>query len=166
MKIARRMYLNIGKANNPFGQFTDEQFADLLYSLPDIHSKPHVETHVGEWEGQREETFVVDLVHYDDDAASRTEPFYKFIRALLSFTTQDAIGVVSFNGSVDESDGYAERLWEKNGAENREYYFSNPRLYWHYKAKEKYEFNNEFFIMPSTITDVEREAHQRTLNLK
>jgi hypothetical protein len=165
MKIARRMYLNIGKANNPFGQFTDEQFADLLYSLPDIHSKPHVETHVGEWEGQREETFVVDLIHYDDDASSRTESYYKFISTLLSFTTQDAIGVISFDGRVDESAGYVERVW-LNGAELREYYFSSPRLFWHYGVEQKYEFNNEFFIMPSTITDVEREAHQRTLNLK
>ena len=165
MKIAKRMYLNIGKDNNPFGQFTDEQFADLLYSLPDIHSTPHVETHVGEWEGQREETFVVDLVYYDDESASSTMPFHKFISTLLSFTTQDAIGVISFDGSVDESAGYVERVWQ-NGAENREYYFSSPRLFWHYKAKEKYEFNNEFFIMPSTITDVERAAHQRTLNLK
>jgi len=89
-----QVILNIGKENNPFGAFSDAEFRRVM-ELAGIHFSlwdAIVETHLGEWDGKPEETFVVSFI---SDCSPDTIGFNlnvrRFMSSLIAYTTQDAI---------------------------------------------------------------------------
>jgi hypothetical protein len=92
--MSNLVILNIGKENNPFGAFSDAEFRRVMelagrtFDLFDAK----VETNVGEWDGNSEETFVVTFI---SSSAPDSISFYlkvsRFISSLIAYTTQDAI---------------------------------------------------------------------------
>lgn len=100
--MSNRVIFNIGKENNPFGAFSNDQFrrvmelAGITFSLSDAK----VETHVGEWEGNSEETFVVTFVSRSSpETISFNLNVSRFMSSLIAYTTQDAISFAYQVGS-------------------------------------------------------------------
>ena len=101
--MSNRVIFNIGKENNPFGAFSDAVFSRVMqlagWTFDLFDAK--VETHVGEWDGKPEETFVLTFI---SSTSPKTIAFnlnvIRFMSSLIAYTTQDAI---SFAYQVDET---------------------------------------------------------------
>lgn len=101
--MSNRVIFNIGKENNPFGAFSDAEFRRVMESagIPFSLSDAKVETHVGEWDGKPEETFVVSFISYFcPNTISFNLNVRRFMSSLIAYTTQDAISLAY---KVDET---------------------------------------------------------------
>lgn len=100
-----RVIFNIGKENNPFGAFSDAEFSRVMESAGSIFglSDAKVETHIGEWDGKPEETFVLTFI---SSTSPKTIAFnlnvLRFMSSLIAYTTQDAISFAYQVGSAWE----------------------------------------------------------------
>lgn len=128
--MSNRVIFNIGKENNPFGAFSDAEFSKVMESAgrPFGLSDAKVETHVGEWDGKPEETFVLTFI---SSTSPKTIAFnlnaIRFISSLIAYTTQDAI---SFAYQIESA-------WEGH------------LVYRYGWDGERYSFNLQYFKFPS-----------------
>lgn len=125
-----RVIFNIGKENNPFGAFSDAEFRRVMELAGSIFglSDAKVETHLGEWDGKPEETFVLTFI---SSTSPKTISFnlnvFRFMSSLIAYTTQDAI---SFAYQVDAT-------WEGH------------LVYVDGWDGERYSFDLQYFKFPS-----------------
>lgn len=97
-----RVIFNIGKENNPFGAFSNDQFRRVMELAGTNFGlwAAKVETHLGEWDGKPEETFVLTFI---SSASPKTIAFnlnvLRFMSSLIAYTTQDAISFAYQVGS-------------------------------------------------------------------
>ena len=125
-----RVIFNIGKENNPFGAFSNAEFRRVMELAGSIFglSDAKVETHLGEWDGKPEETFVLTFI---SSTSPKTISFnlnvFRFMSSLIAYTTQDAI---SFAYQVDAT-------WEGH------------LVYVDCWDGERYSFDLQYFKFPS-----------------
>ena len=90
--MMRTFEMNVGLENNPFNAYAVEKIIARQFSEP---TTIKTRLHVGEWNGQPEETLIVKISTFD-----KRKDILKITKNLCSLLTQDAIAIKDNDGGL------------------------------------------------------------------